>query len=525
MTKLRDLSSGPFLLILMAAAGAALLWMPGRVMSQYQSLQSLGPMWANIYLGCAIAGGVLVIGALGVGGWRLWQNGLAKSRRRQLAIRNPSQLSAAEIETEVAGNLAEAQRLQSEPNLSPEVRNALERLADRVSQKQQTQRLEIVAFGTISSGKSALLNSLAGRDLFRTDPRGGTTTQRQEIAWPLDERVVLVDTPGLGEVDGAEHVSSAAQCASSADLVLLVVDGPLRESEFSLLRLLGQMEKRLIVCLNKSDIYSQADQAKLISQLQKQLQGMVDAEDFVAVRAQVTSRERVLLLADGTEKSELVQAPADIAPLAARMLAILSQDSNQLLLHNLLLQSRGLVENAKQEVQASIDKRAWETVDWYMWSAGGAAALSPLPLIDLFAGSAIVVKMVVDLAGIYRQPMDIKTAAGLLGQLGKNLVAILGVNLATPAVGMVVTSLFKSVPLAGQLAGGLMQGVMQALIARWIGAVFIEYFRSEMRIPPEGLANIAKQEWHRLTAPAELMKLVQQARDKFHASRPPDTPG
>ncbi len=302
---------------------------------------------------------------------------------------------------------------------------------------------------------------------------------------------------------------------------MLVVDGPLRDSEFSLLRILGQMEKRLIVCLNKSDLYSPADQAKLLSQLRQQLTGIVQEADFVSVRAQTTSRQRVLVLPDGSERTDAVENPADIAPLAGRMLSVLAQDSNQLLLHNLLLQSRGLVENAKQEVQASVDRRAWETVEWYMWSAGGAAALSPLPLLDLFAGSAIVTKMVVDLAGIYRQPMDLKTAAGLLGQLGKNLVAILGVNLAAPAVGMVVASLFKSVPLAGQLAGGLLQGVMQALIARWIGAVFIEYYRNEMRIPPEGLANIAKQEWHRLTAPAELMKLVQQAREKFHASTKP----
>ena len=97
--------------------------------------------------------------------------------------------------------------------------------------RKAAQKLEIVAFGTISSGKSSLLNALAGRDAFQTDPRGGTTQQRLEIPWPGDDRVLLVDTPGLGEVEGAERVAVAAQAARDADLVLLVVDGPLRDSE------------------------------------------------------------------------------------------------------------------------------------------------------------------------------------------------------------------------------------------------------------------------------------------------------
>ena len=93
-----------------------------------------------------------------------------------------------------------------------------------------------MAFGTVSSGKSALLNALAGRDVFATDARGGTTLQRNEIPWPGIDHVLLVDTPGLGEVHGSEHAEVSADAAENADVVLLVVDGPLRDSEFQLLR-------------------------------------------------------------------------------------------------------------------------------------------------------------------------------------------------------------------------------------------------------------------------------------------------
>ena len=73
--------------------------------------------------------------------------------------------------------------------------------------------------------------------------------------------------------------------------------------------------------------------------------------------------------------------------------------------------------------------------------------------------------------------------------MGKNLIGVLGAQGATVAVSAVVASLIKTVPFAGTIAGGVLQGTVQALITKWIGSVFIEYFRSEMQTPEGGLAR------------------------------------
>jgi uncharacterized protein (DUF697 family) len=186
-----------------------------------------------------------------------------------------------------------------------------------------------------------------------------------------------------------------------------------------------------------------------------------------------------------------------------------------LLLANLLLQSRGLVDDARRRVEEVLDKRAWEIVERYMWGAGGAAALSPLPVLDLAAGVAISTKMVVDLGRVYRQEIDLQVAGRLLGELAKQLVTILGVNALGPALAAAVASLLKTVPGIGTFAGGLLQGLTQALVTRWIGAIFIRYFKSEMQEAPGGLAAMARQEWSRLTTLDELRRLVQSARSKL----------
>ncbi len=132
-------------------------------------------------------------------------------------------------------------------------------------------------------------------------PEGGTTVTRNEIPWPGIDQVTLVDTPGLGEVDGAAHVNIAAESAKDADLVIVVVDGPVRQSEHELLTKLGQMEKRVIICLNKSDWYSPADQEKLVNQIFQQTGNFVNQKDIVCIQAQMGHRTRRRILADGTE--------------------------------------------------------------------------------------------------------------------------------------------------------------------------------------------------------------------------------
>ncbi len=212
--------------------------------------------------------------------------------RRQRRDKNPSELSAEAKGLEIDENLASVSDYQDEA-ASAELRRELAPLIRQLEQKREEQTLEIVAFGTVSSGKSSLLNALAGRDVFVTDARGGTTLQRNEIPWPGIDHVLLVDTPGLGEVHGAEHAEVSADAAENADLVLLVVDGPLRDSEFQLLRRLFDMEKRVLLCLNKEDWYESEEKQRLLDQLTSQVKGLIDARDVVAVRSLPAKRRRV----------------------------------------------------------------------------------------------------------------------------------------------------------------------------------------------------------------------------------------
>jgi uncharacterized protein (DUF697 family) len=221
------------------------------------------------------------------------------------------------------------------------------------------------------------------------------------------------------------------------------------------------------------------------------------------------------VLSDGTEQDEQVPVEPDISPLARRMMSIVKHDGRDLLLANLLLQSRGLVDEARERVLATLDDRADDVINKYMWAAGGATAINPFPLLDLAGGSAITVKMVLDLAAVYQQKIDADTIVTLLAQLGKNLVAMVGASAAAPALAVGIGSILKTVPGVGTIAGGVIQGLVQALVTRWIGRVFCEYFRNEMQPPPGGLAELARHQWEEVTRPDQLRKLIQLGRERF----------
>lgn len=512
--KLGDTFSRFAVLLLAACLGLFLLYVPNWVVSNYNIANNLGSFWGKLYLIVIGLGAILLIGSAVWIVWKLWGTSIWKARRAARRNKSPSQLSQSQKGAEIEENLSEIKQLGARTN-QPELDERLTDLIDEFERKRTAQTLEIVAFGTISSGKSSVLNLLAGKDVFQTDIRGGTTVQRNEIVWPGSDRVILVDTPGLGEVDGAAHVSIAAEAAKDADLVLLVVDGPLRQSEFDLIQQLGKMEKRIIVCLNKSDWYSLEDQQKLVGQIATQTRSITDADDIVCIQAQAGQRIRRKVMADGTEIDEPVTIEPTITNLARRMTSVVRSDGKELMMANLLLRSRGMVEKARQQVKEALDQQAWDIVDRYMWGAGGMAALSPFPVVDLLAGSAISTKMIMDLAEVYQQRIDWQTASKWLNEMGKNLIGVLGAQGATVAASAVLASTIKAVPFAGTIAGGVLQGTIQALITKWIGAVFIEYFRNEMQTPEGGLTGLARRQWEKVTAADELRKLLGSVRERL----------
>jgi uncharacterized protein len=359
----------PAFLALLAGLGYLLVMLPPVVAQHWRETASGHRIFSMVYLGMVAAGGLLLLFVWGVLAWAVVSRLRERGRKKRLPP--PSALSASQKERELKKRLEAAERAAERvesreqaagagaPTLASgpsEESRELRRTVETLRRKIEKRTLEITAFGAVSSGKSSLLNALLGEERFATDPRGGTTLGAEEVPLrmegekPGEGRIILRDTPGLGEVLGERRARAAVSSAQDADLVLLVVSGALRDFELEALRALVNMEKRVLICLNKEDWYTREDFDTVLKQLREQVYGMdpwVTRDDVIPVRARPAVQRRVVEMADGTVREEEVVSPPDIAALEKRLREVVRKDGPDLLLANLLLRSRGVAARAR----------------------------------------------------------------------------------------------------------------------------------------------------------------------------------
>lgn len=281
-----------------------------------------------------------------------------------------------------------------------------------LAEKLKHQRVEIAVFGEISTGKSALINALAGAEVASVNVRGGWTKEVWRLDWaagddpatPLDEsELVLVDTPGLNEVEGEQRANMARDAAERADLVLLVCDGDLNETEFSALEQIAGFHKPVLLVVNKIDLYTDTELADLKKSLTSpRVTKLVGGEENVLfISADPRETEYLIEQPDGTTKSEWRNPPAKVEPVRARILEVLVDEGKTLVALSAAMYS---ADRADRVAAIRVRMRS-NRADGIVWSyAAGkalAVAMNPWAVADVAGGVAVDAAMVATLASVY----------------------------------------------------------------------------------------------------------------------------
>ncbi len=154
--------------------------------------------------------------------------------------------------------------------------NQISAEAERILENSRTAKLIIAGctaalIGPPNSGKSTLLNCLAGRQKAIVTDIKGTTRDWVEAVCRIESLSLrLIDTAGLDEKAPAhkDTIEKAAQKKSfqileQADLVMLVLDNSQTNDQLDERLVEKIAEKLVLTCLNKSDLPAKFDTGKL----------------------------------------------------------------------------------------------------------------------------------------------------------------------------------------------------------------------------------------------------------------------
>lgn len=379
-------------------------------------------------------------------------DGLTRWLRGLIRAEQPDASASARARDAGNDHLARAsdslRALLSDRSIPPAVRDALradyaeiEALLDKLEQQQ----LHVAAFGRVSVGKSALLNALAGAAVFDTGVLHGTTTQQLRHAWEsmaADHAdlgpMVLIDTPGIDELDGEARERIAREVAERADLVLFVVDADMTAVEHAALQQVAVAGRPALLVLNKADRYSERERSALLARLREHAAGRIRPENVLAAMA-LPAPERMLQRDHaGNESIVTLERSPDVVALRERIVALMHSEGRTFAALNAAFAAGQLSDAISERLVVLRRQAAEKIIHAYCLAKGVAVALNPVPAADLFAAAALDIALVTHLGRVYgMDPSKVEATELLkviLAQVAALMGAVWGVHLVASAL-------------------------------------------------------------------------------------------
>ena len=135
-------------------------------------------------------------------------------------------------------------------------------------------KIRIGIYGKSGVGKSSVLNSLLNKDIFKTDIINGSTREIQAEEWPLKDQTLksieLLDSPGFDFCD-IKFPDKIYSRINHSELILFVVAGDINRNEVSEISSFIKDGKKIIVILNKIDLFKKNELKEIIENIKFKL--------------------------------------------------------------------------------------------------------------------------------------------------------------------------------------------------------------------------------------------------------------
>jgi predicted GTPase len=399
--------------------------------------------------------------------------------RRKPAAKKKAAASAPLTREEIEARLRDADAAGVDVS---EAQRELQELAAR----QETGVIHLCFFGEISTGKSSLIKALVPEADVEIDVVGGSTGDVRHYRWRsgTGSEILLTDVPGTGgHEEGLDEM--ALEEAQRAHVVLFVCDGDLTRAESQAVGHLLQLDKPLVLVMNKADRYSVEEQAAIMQKLMQRVDdmgGSLERDRVVAVSAggemDVVQRGE-----GGAESVVRRRRAADIGVLVVAINRMLQDEVQPLDVRR----DRAVFRLAAEKLAEAEDRYRAQRSEQIIRSSTRKAVIGSLaavsPGTDVIIQGYIGTRMTKELCNLYgAAPRDLDVEEFLdlsQSRVGKTLP----LTLAVAGNGL------KAFPGAGTVAGGLVHAVAYGLIFDALGRSLVLTLERHGRLVPEQAAK------------------------------------
>ena len=371
----------------------------------------------------------------------------------------------------------------------------------------------IALVGEVSSGKSSLVNALAGTLVCRVNARAGETREVarftfQHSQWTAGLPVVIVDTPGLQETSGEDRAQKAIEAATEADLVLCVIDGDISETEYRAIVELHENAKPIIVAINKADTYSRAQLDTIEKQVKQRLKKIIQAEHIICCAAEPL-KTKVVVDQEGRESPAEVKATPEILRLRQLIGDTLARERDN------LVRIRD-IKHLEERHRKEIEKQGNKLVEDYSYGIAIGVAVNPIPLVDFLGAGAALAGMIYHLT----DKLDVKMSQSEVNKLVESLWDAAKGLLSNVIFGAMAASAAKIIPGIGTLVGWAIQAALGGYVAQIIGCTAVQYFANDCSWGGSNAHEVMKQIIQTTDKDAIVAQIKDKLKNKGISSKP-----
>ena len=328
----------------------------------------------------------------------------------------------------------------------------------------------VTLFGAGSSGKTSIARALLKNLIGKISPTIGTTKDitSYKIRIPILKRNInIIDTPGLFEAsrEGQKREDETIMEASKSDIILFVIDQDINKYELYLIRELSNLQKKIIIVLNKCDLRSE----KQNDLIKENIISITSTKQFkLSVIKTIASPKSF-----SNNLVDSLRITPDVSNLFREIIKTLDANGEELLADNILFRCNKLGLISKNILSEQRNLSSNKVINKYTLITGGVILLNPLPVVDFIATTSVNVQMILEISKIY----DFKITKKEAVELSKSLLTTLaklgilkgGLSVITNALALNFTTIVISKSL---------QSITACWLIKIVGLSIKKYFNN-----------------------------------------------